>query len=247
MVVKIYKNTSEKVSLLQESELYIAFLDILGFQQLIDQADYPAKVEAIVQALKRRADFDGKRYGELRYLAISDTIIVTAELGAGRELARKVGQLQNALLKLGFALRGAINFGKTLTYDGSTGRNIFGRTYVDTYLAEKDRAIYPRVIIDKGCLDTLREDISESSSRNISTYILSDRDGVKFINQFSSQLIGLDSSRSLNRSRARSDIREFRSKISIALKETSGNPKANMKWRWLKRQFEDQLGNSKVK
>jgi len=80
----------------------------------------------MVSALRARVEYDEKHYTQLKYIAISDSIIITAKQGMGACAGPKIAQVQTALLKQGFAVRGAISFGKVLTYNGKMGRNIFG-------------------------------------------------------------------------------------------------------------------------
>lgn len=232
---------SPKDALLKRKNQYVAFLDILGFQELLYRADYAQTIEKLVAALKRRMDFDGKHYPGLRYLAISDSIIITAERGGGRALVRKIAQVQTALLREGFCVRGAVNFGRILTHEGVAGRNLFGRAYVKAYQSERDLAIYPRVVVLQNCHARLTDEVRNGSTQPLATYIRSDVDGVHFVNQFSSQIIGLRAKSSRNRTTARRDRERFRAQIKRALKETAANPKANMKWRWLSSQLDSNL------
>jgi hypothetical protein len=234
----------KNAQLVKSGEAYVAFLDILGFEKLLGQANFSETIEAIVGALQKRVVYDGKYWPSLHYLAISDTIIITANVGNGRTLVRKIGQVQNALLKQGFASRGAITFGPVLTYEGTMGRNIFGQTYVDAYLAEKNLAIYPRVVIAKSCAAKLKREIRDQTQRDLSVYILRDVDGVNFTNQFCGQLIGRSSKTLKNRRASLSDRLSFRKRISAAIQETLGDPRANMKWLWLRRHFEAQFATN---
>jgi hypothetical protein len=230
---------------LKTKNAYIAYLDILGFREMLARADFKERIENIVNVLQQRIEYDGRHYLHLRYLAISDTIIIAADEGEGRSLCRKIGQVQNALLKLGFAMRGAISFGEILTYEQNNGRNIFGQTLVEAYLLEQRIANYPRVVISGDCLKRLKADIRSLSRRKMSTYLLRDFDGVHFVNQFSSDVIGINS-RINNRIRSRANRDEYYARIAQGLSNTASEPKANAKWYWLRKQVEIQLGKSGI-
>ena len=223
---------------LRTSEVYIAFLDILGFTKLLEDKTFEKKTAAIVRVLQNRAAYDGKHHPGLKYLAISDTIIITAKVGQGYALVRKVGQVQNSLLKSGFAVRGAITFGDTLTYEGEIGRNLFGKAFVRAYLAEKELAIYPRVVVTKPIVGELKREIA-ASDRDAAMYVLRDVDGVYFVNQFASDAIGLKSQKPENKTAAQKNRTTFANVISASVEVDDA--KIAMKWRWLSGQLDRQL------
>ncbi len=237
------KITSARVAeiKLEKAKRYIAYMDILGFREMLSSPNFESDVTDIVRILQERISRDDKIFPNLRYLAVSDTIVIAEKSGEGHLLCRKVGQVQNALLRLGFAVRGAISFGEVFTHETDRGWNIFGKTYVSAYEAEQSLAVYPRVVIDRSCGEQLKDDIRNSSHRRISTYILRDADGFQFVNQFSSDVIGLSSESEKNREVARRNREQFRDKKAEALKKTIPLPKAYMKWRWLMQQLKNQL------
>lgn len=154
-----FKPIKKPTTYVQKTKGYVAFIDILGFGELLKDEKFQAKVELIVKRLRSRAEYDGKNYPGIKYIAISDSIIITAEHDEGYALVRKIGQVQNSLLKIGLATRGGMSFGEIFTYSGDTGKNIFGKTYLDAYDAERKFAIYPRVVIDEKAKAELRIDI----------------------------------------------------------------------------------------
>lgn len=159
---------------LRKVTCYTAFIDILGFKELLDSSRFEEKIEAIVDKIRSRIRFDGRVYPSLNYLAISDTIIITAEEQKGALLLRKVGQIQTTLLKLGYATRGGISFGENLVYSGDIGRNIFGKAYVSAYQAEQELAIYPRVVVLDSARKNLKADFASTTNRDFSQYVLKD-------------------------------------------------------------------------
>src|SRR5262245_37344261 len=105
------------VSKLSQQQRYVAYLHILGFKEMLQDVKFPDKASRLVEALEARIEFDQRNHPYLSYLAISDTIIITAEKGKAPELSWKVAQVQNALLTLGFCVRGGISFGDLLVYE----------------------------------------------------------------------------------------------------------------------------------
>jgi len=234
---------SADTSLISKKSGYVAFLDILGFKELLSKPNHAKIIGDMVDALRERVEYDEKHYTRLAYISISDSIIITADDGEGLGLVRKIAQVQTALLKQGFAVRGAISHGPILTYSGTMGRNIFGKTYLSAYQAEQAMAIYPRVVLEhEETANKIWADIKEETDRSASTYMSRDKsDGVWFVNQFSSQVIGRNSKALRNRDRAEEERAIFAGKIKLALAETENDPRAHMKWRWLNRHLADKL------
>src|ERR1044071_873086 len=127
---------------------YIAYLDILGFRDMLRDDAFEEKISDIIEVLEERTGFDKTHHPYLSYLAVSDTIIITAQKTHAPDLLWKISQLQNELLKLGFCARGGIAFGSVLLYRNGAVQNIFGPTFVNAYTIESERAIYPRVVIE---------------------------------------------------------------------------------------------------
>lgn len=228
------------ISPLKRTVSFVAYLDILGFTEMLASKGFATKIARVVKRLQSRAEFDGKHHPTLRYLAISDTIIITADKGDGFWLIRKICQVQTALLKAGFATRGAVSFGPLLTYEGDIGRNIFGKTYLQAYEAEQRLAFYPRVVVLDDAHEEIRADHALSSSRNsISTYILTDLDGVRFVNQFSSDVIGLNAKMSATRRKSKEHCELLSDHLDIGL--SNSTPRGKLKWQWLQNQFHTQL------
>lgn len=236
-MVALKRKTS--ISPLTKTMSYVAFLDILGFTALLDDKLFDKKIAQLANKLQSRATFDNEYYPDINYIAVSDSIIITAPEGSGYPLVRKTAQIQIALLKIGFATRGAISFGPVLMHEGRMGSNIFGKTYLDAYHGERDLAFYPRVVVQNNTVDALNADIASSTSRPITTYLLNDTDGVTFINQFLSDRIGLQSKLGRNQKNARENCDVYLAVINRNLNHS--NPRAKMKWQWLKHQFDDQL------
>src|SRR5579863_7754418 len=148
MAKKSKTTKSPPVPLISKKAGYVAFLDILGFKELLSKPNHAKIIEEMVEALRQRVEYDEKNYTYLAYISISDSVIITADDGQGLGLVRKIAQVQTALLKQGFAVRGAIAHGQILSYAGTMGRNIFGKTYLNAYQAEQSLAVYPRVVME---------------------------------------------------------------------------------------------------
>ena len=136
-------------------ESYVAFLDILGFKNMVKKEDdeklskYFDEVSKIIDDLKK---IDRKK--NIGYIVISDSIILTIEKVSNsknnteilRQICIAVSKIQKQLALNNIWLRGAISSGKT--YFDEKNNQIVGPAYIDAYLLEEDMAVYPRVILD---------------------------------------------------------------------------------------------------
>ncbi|MGY6281926.1 hypothetical protein ACXIT0_03450 [Methylorubrum extorquens] len=136
----------------------VAFLDVLGFSNLVKNAeDSPAALTTLMglrAVLDSHMRFDNQMLSPSvpqtvvpLYTFISDSIIISSPLQQGRYsglavVAVKAIQIAQKLLEGGHLLRGGISTGP-VWHDV---RNIFGTGYIDAFKTEQ-RADHPRVVL----------------------------------------------------------------------------------------------------
>jgi hypothetical protein len=149
----------------------VGFLDILGFKQLIEEAETSASGFQRLAGLKAvldahvRFDNDGIALTvpeELkpRYIVISDSIILSAPLLHGHKhladglaiVVVKAIQIAQKIIELGHLVRGGISVGN-VWHDA---HNIFGSGYINAYQIEQ-RANHPRVMLSPSAADIWRD------------------------------------------------------------------------------------------
>ena len=142
-------------------ERAVGFLDVLGFKQLINEAEAsPAGLDKLIglrgvldDHVLRDNDGIAKTVpDELKpkYIFVSDSIILSvplhhshSNLADGLEIvALKAIQVAQKIIELGHLVRGGISIGNVWHDD----RNIFGTGFVDAYQTEQ-RAAHPRVLL----------------------------------------------------------------------------------------------------
>jgi hypothetical protein len=145
---------------------YVAFLDVLGFKNLIyskKKAD-KKKVEnyfGIVNSAIEYLEAIDRKQG-IGSIVISDSIVLSVPFGnTKQDNVEKLRQLciAIALIQFGLALkdiwlRGAISFGDT--YFDKNNNQVVGEAYINAYLLEEKLAITPRVILDNRILTELK-------------------------------------------------------------------------------------------
>lgn len=142
----------------QYEDRYVAFIDILGFKNLIERSDGVSPevaIEELVRALEVPHEVDLKgiilgRIGDISasrhsLTAFSDCVAVSTiatEQGL-MNLLFHVRAILFRLLRLGFLARGGIALGSVYHQDGK----ILGPAMLEAYRLEHRVAIYPRVVL----------------------------------------------------------------------------------------------------
>lgn len=137
---------------------YIAFLDVLGFKEMLNESkndlikNYIEGITSFDALSKlRNYDFTKKEFKngipDLEFVTVSDsTIITTIDSPAGLRLILEFCQLvQTNLLLSNIYIRGAISYGER--YYNQELNIMLGKGIVQAYNLEK-AAILPRIIID---------------------------------------------------------------------------------------------------
>ncbi len=164
-------------------ERYCAYVDILGFTQLIaDLSKDPSKFIDIQQVLQKvhqpervelsppsrdRADFQAQ--------SISDAVAISAHCNAIGILSLIVAvqQLVRSLLREGYFTRGAICRGKLYHDD----KMVFGEALIKAHQLESEVARYPRVMLTKAVVD----DVMGYQQPIITQHITQGDDGPYFL------------------------------------------------------------------
>jgi hypothetical protein len=139
-------------------ERAVAFLDVLGFTRLIQEAEtMPHKqteLFGIISVLDGHVKFDNDSVSaevpdpvKPKYIFVSDSIIFSAPLrhgeydGLGIVIAKSI-QIAHKLMQMGYLLQGGINVGSVW----HTGANIFGTGYIKAYLTQ-DGLTHPQIVL----------------------------------------------------------------------------------------------------
>ncbi|MFA5171777.1 MAG: hypothetical protein WC426_09430 [Sulfuriferula sp.] len=155
----------------------VAYLDILGFSNFVENAEKNSdKLQQLDklfnEVIPREVSLDGKNstYPEIfgmKCLSISDSFIISAPISehpthtALVAVSMKAIQIAHALLDMGFLVRGAIAVGNVYRTDF----NILGTAYQEAVEGEKN-AVNPQIVL------------TESAEQNLSEFI--NNGGVKF-------------------------------------------------------------------
>jgi len=153
---------------------FVAFLDILGFKELVlsKNKEKKRKLEKYFSTIKEiTEDLELKKYEQnLKSITISDSIILSVPFGKNvnqslsqlRHLCVTVGKIQYRLALDDIWLRGAISCGDAFFENNQ----VVGPAYTKAFLLE-ETSKYPRVILDPEIIEKLEIE----TAKNLIDYV----------------------------------------------------------------------------
>ena len=222
-------------------EVVVAFIDVLGFSELVTASDADpiarAKLNGLIAADKLFERFMGQFLDFAEADFFSDSFVLSMQSDRVLYLIRETGYLCRYLLLQGFPCRGAICSGALYHHD----RVVVGPALVKAYRLEQTVAVYPRVIVDDGAMEHWRDEFSPGSAHaHLEPLVKRDRDGQHFIDIFSpewgSNFIPwtdvIPSAASIPSDPA-DFLKEARKRIEEGRAANIGNAKVLAKYEWL--------------
>ena len=180
---------------IQYENSYVAFLDVLGFKNLVFSKRNDDKVKldqyfgVVNSAIQYLAGIPSKK--KIGSIIISDSIILSVPHGQNRNdnlnilrnLCVAVGIVQQYLGLKDIWLRGGISSGETY-FDSERGQ-IVGPANINSYHLENSIAIWPRVVLDSKIIEELN---FQSATQFINEINQTDNGGLNYSNWGSSIL-----------------------------------------------------------
>ncbi len=147
----------KNVKKLEFENRFVAFLDILGFKEIISNKAEVIRIAEIVESETSTASRVKERHGiypnkALSVTVISDSVVISIPYGDGfwTEKIKSLRYLLSTVEKIQFKcamqnvwIRGGISYGEM----HHSERNVVGNALVKAYMIEQN-AIYPRIILD---------------------------------------------------------------------------------------------------
>jgi hypothetical protein len=212
---------------LQLSSHFVAFIDILGFSEMVrsdcESSDPPRYLQLLHASHVRAAALFGQDL-EAGLIQFSDSIVFSKpfELGALAGFLGAIAQWQRSLLIDGLLCRGGVTFGKHFVKD----KFLFSKAMIDAYLLESSHARYPRIIVSEDLLQLVSAHAPPSSLN-----LRREDDGAAFVNYLhydtEAERVGLS---------------DAVTKINATAKNLT--PSAQEKIRWVTRYADHALGTT---
>jgi hypothetical protein len=136
---------------------FVAFLDILGFSDMVEQDCSGPSADAVylpkLLGVHKTAFAYARKFVGAKVTQFSDSIILALPYSPAEfaGVLDHVAVLQQTLLQDGILSRGGLSYGKHY----SDEEFIFSDALIRAYKIERDRAIFPRVVVDDDLLDLL--------------------------------------------------------------------------------------------
>lgn len=230
---------------------YVAFLDILGFKQIVEQS---AKNESILRDLIsitteieiESEKLNGKEgaLGRVDIIQFSDSIILSCNQDAlsFSKLLHFIDVVTVKLLLYGVLLRGGVSVGN-LYHHGAVA---FGPAFIQAYVLETTAAKFPRVVISSSVFASLQTLAAEKEiAKNIlSTWFVRDGSGVVFINPFTSIEHHLKSEDEDDKAHGRELCLEIKRRVEGAIAHVTDQPDVFAKYQWFSERFNIMVGEN---
>lgn len=171
-------------------ECYVAFIDILGFKEMLDKDDFNQifNVFMAIKSFKTKPAIEMPAYNEIRFHIMSDSIIVYINSSVKDgfiALTDICGKIQMYLLWLDppILVRGGIAQGTLYCKDDI----IFGTGLSRAYLLENNLAVFPRIVFTEELLQSALKNAWASKIFDYNnSFYNKDEDELFFINFFDS-------------------------------------------------------------
>ena len=227
---------------------FVLFLDILGFQKIIEETEkneepQKVKIEELIIALKEMVETVSAMPKETSKIVtqFSDSIVVSFKDNDQKERQQFFQYVHRLIIKLAarkILCRGAVSYGN-LYHDKDF---VFGPALVDAYLTESQAAIYPRVIFDKSVIEIMKKTsvlnpLSYSAIRfdsKVESYLKTDLDDKLYFDYFSKAAYYLNGQ----------ELNEYYDKLRKIIIDGNKfkNPGVKVKYGWMKSKY-NQLKN----
>lgn len=175
---------------IQYTRYYVAFLDILGFKNLVNNPDISCKEIASIFEFARYKhetffkDTAGDVHSNIKMKIMSDSICLYIKSDFPNALLYLTGYCtifqHDLLLGKGLLVRGGITSGEMYAKDDI----IFGPALTEAYLLEERNAKVPRIIIRKETIDEGTNGMDDDSLDLMRNILLRDDDAFYILNYF---------------------------------------------------------------
>jgi len=136
-----------------KEKYFVAFLDILGFRNVVMDDKSEEKVQKVLKSLKNAIDKTELHAG-FKHIIFSDSLLIyikdeydcVQSFKPLRDICFVVQQIQFECMKDNVWFRGGISHGEMIETSVGEYKNIYGKALIDAYQHEQ-QAKYPRVVL----------------------------------------------------------------------------------------------------
>lgn len=224
---------------------YTAFIDILGFKELIRRSESDVTIQQLLSQVMnylagiRNENYEKKMSDIGKEVSVfSDSVVISWDgncPGGGFYTLMDLIFICNALLTVGIFVRGGISYGG-LIHDHE-GARCYGPAMVSAYLLESNNAIYPRILVDTSVFEASFRNPGRANTPSMELEYLaglvvkSKLDGLYYLN-YLAQPNEFDSPQEYYE-----HIQRTRTHIITNLMSSRGNHRVYSKYTWFRDYF----------
>ncbi len=187
-------------------DCYVAFLDILGFKQMIIEKspleiksifDEVRKLKRLLQHPKIHTMIAQEVRDKMEITILSDSIIISIPSHENNAficlfLACLNIQFMFTGIKSPVLIRGSITKGDFFRYYNSEDSVLmtFGPSLNEAYFFQENIALYPRIIMDESLVQTEKEKLKNGNLELFNGFLCNDSDGYWFIDYLKLRFLG---------------------------------------------------------
>lgn len=215
------------------NERYLAFIDVLGFSNLVNQSRNDAAV--VTQLRDALSDVSAKALAArseelgLEATSFSDTVVISAPVGEAEllHMLQTIDEFGYGLLRRNMLFRGALVRGQLLHRPDL----IFGPALIDAYNLETTRSFHPRIMLDSNVYGAIQH-AGANKREQLTRYLTVDPYDVPYLNLFARWQTGkpLDGT-------ALGELVQLQDIIAAGLVAGAQNPSVGEKYKWLARKL----------
>ena len=252
-----------KTKTIEYEQRVIAFIDILGFKEIIKQSEQDiSKIELVHDVLEYlkaletsdkwtlqllEIEEDAQKRGvenfdvrnKINTTAFSDSIVVSVKVDGNvnemtSTLIVNLAYVGAMLLKKGILFRGGITIGNIIHSESGI---VFGQGLIDAYILETKNAKYPRLVLSDKLIKHLNYPIETKRDRYpYHHYIERFKDGCVGFHQMIHYQV-LQSWTEMTKEKLQSSLNKIRKVIIKGLDSSFEHPDVFEKYDWLKEQY----------
>ena len=242
----------------------IAFIDILGFRELIkDSEKNPATLEKIYEIINYFKNWEKPESWNLKTIEIeedaqkkglanfdlsnkstctcfSDSIIVSIKISDGdinaslSTLIANISYIGSYIIQKGILFRGAITIGNIIHQDNGI---ILGQGFIDAYNLESKLATFPRIVVSDKLMSELNYPLEAKRNRYpYHQYLTRDKDGCIGFNQLKYFEV-VQSWTEMKEDVLKDALDKTRKVIIEGLDYSFELPSVHSKYQWLKNEY----------
>lgn len=252
-----------KQSIINYETRITAFIDILGFKEMIKKSDENSdNIQLIIEILEFLKTWESPEKWDLRFIkaesdtckkginffehkeninvtTFSDSIVISIKVDNNENeimstLISYLAYIGAVLIKKGILIRGGMTIGRLIHNDNGT---VFGPAFIEAYQLESVNAKFPRIILSNKLVEKLNYPIYNDANRYpYHQYIKRFDDGCVGFHQMKYYQV-LQNSPDLSKDELTSSLERIRQTIIRGLDLSFEDPEVFLKYKWLKRQY----------